>query len=132
MNLPNLPTDNLYKFMALSGLFLIIFSFTLVLLQANRSQDIHRELKRLSTIMELKNFQNERDKKLGENIVENLGQSRKLLEELKFILEQKPKYMAFFVIFMLIGVILSITGFQLWYSRVQRYQDILIKNQALS
>ncbi len=26
MNIPNLPTDNLYKFMALSGLFIFILS----------------------------------------------------------------------------------------------------------
>jgi hypothetical protein len=27
MNLPSLPTDNLYKFLALSGLFIVLFSF---------------------------------------------------------------------------------------------------------
>lgn len=29
MNIPNLPTDNLHKFIALSGLLLVVFSVTI-------------------------------------------------------------------------------------------------------
>ena len=35
MNIPNLPTDSLYKFIALSGLFILIFSVVYPLYQEN-------------------------------------------------------------------------------------------------
>lgn len=53
-------------------------------------------------------------------------------EELKFILEWKPTYRAFFIIASLVGSILCVVGFRLWYTRVQKYQDMILLNQAFS
>lgn len=63
MNLPNLPTDNLYKFMALGGVVLIIFFITAwltITLKINTMTfKFHQELQEINTeIIFLKSIQN--------------------------------------------------------------------------
>jgi hypothetical protein len=120
MNLPSLPTDNLYKFMALSGIILIISSFYIVWDHAERSQELVRELK---TGLAVENT-------YSDNQGSDLSNLKLKLEELEHILNQKPTYMTFLLIGQIIGLALSIIGFGLWYLRVQKYQDIILAKQA--
>ncbi|MGO8989285.1 MAG: hypothetical protein ACLQGU_14740 [bacterium] len=122
MNLPGLPTDNLYKFMALSGIILIISSFYIVWKHSDRSQQLLRELN-ASLAVENTNSDNRRS---------DLSDLKLKSEELKFILKEKPWYMTFLLISQFMGLVLSIVGFRLWYLRVQKYQDIILAKQARS
>lgn len=54
MNIPTIPTDNLYKFMALTGIVLVIGSFVIVWFQADRSQELLREYKHGAALIEAK------------------------------------------------------------------------------
>ncbi len=122
MNLPSLPTDNLYKFMALSGIILIISSFYIVWKHADRSQELLRELNAGLAV----------ENTYSDNRGSDLSNLKLKLEELKFILKEKPSYMTFLLISQIIGLVLSIIGFGLWYLRVQKYQDIILAEQARS
>jgi len=122
MNIPSLPTDNLYKFMALSGIILIISSFYIVWKHADRSQELLRELNAGLAV----------ENTYSDNRGSDLPNLKLKLEELKFILKEKPSYMTFLLISQIIGWVLSIIGFVLWYLRVQKYQDIILAEQARS
>ena len=88
MNLPSLPTDNLYKFMALSGIILVISSFFVVWKHAYRSQELLRELEAGLAV------ENTYSDKRGSD----LSNLKLKIEELKLILKDKPWYMAFLLI----------------------------------
>ena len=124
MNIPALPTDNLYKFMALSGIVLIVFSFLLPWRAANRSQELLRDVKANLRIIDTLPLSSDERAKL-------LGNSVKNLEELKLIIEKdKPFYMIAFIIGETFGIVLCISGFTLWYKRVQKYNDQILIQQA--
>lgn len=122
MNLPSLPTDNLYKFMALSGIILIISSFFIVWKHADRSQELLRELKAGLAV----------ENTYSDNRGSDLSNLKLKLEELELIIKDKPWYMTFLLISQIIGWFLSIIGFRLWYLRVQKHQDIILAEQARS
>jgi len=122
MNLPSLPTDNLYKFMALSGIILIISSFFIFWKQADRSQELLRELK---AGLALENT-------YSDNRRSDLSNLKLKVEELELLIKFRPWYIAFLLISQIIGWFLSIIGFRLWYSRVQKHQDIILAEQARS
>ena len=122
MNFPTLPTDNLYKFIALLGIVIILFSFYLPFQSAKKSQELLREVDSVMKVIDLMP-QKER--------VKAYETTYKKLEELKFILEKdKPFYLSVYVVGGTIGIILTISGFRMWYKRVQKYQDKILENQA--
>lgn len=144
MNFPNLPTDSLYKFCALAGLIVTTLSIvlpnialhnlTLELIKTNG------EIKVLEA--ESQHFKDAGNKdSLSPEEKTNLLEKSKELEikliQLKskndaenFLNEQTQHWrsIAFFGAFL--GVILIATGFILWYRKVQKYQDIILKNEA--
>ena len=122
MNLPSLPTDNLYKFMALSGIILIISSFFIVWKHADRSQELLRELEAGLAV----------ENTYSDNRGSDLSNLKLKVEELKLIIKDKPWYMALGLISQIIGWFLIIIGFRLWYLRVQKHQDIILAEQARS
>ena len=58
------------------------------------------------------------------------AETTKLLEELKLILKDKPTYRLIALVFGFLGITLSLFGFKLWYEKVQKYQDIILENEA--
>lgn len=143
MNLPNIPTDNLYKFMALTGILIIVLSSTLFIVKGNRTQEINQELKKLGSlidselsnkelvILRLKNDETfKKNYKADNSISVYEAETTKLLEELKLILKDKPTYRLIALVFGFLGITLSLFGFKLWYEKVQKYQDIILENEA--
>jgi uncharacterized membrane protein len=145
---PNLPTDNLYKFFAISGLFIVILSVTIPYFQEHDlatqaiqiQQDeaiLSKELKYLQTeidiaidkgeILDLQNYVFEKLKALDIKVTE-LDTKKKLLQNLENELTNLSKYRTVGVS---IGVAILIIGFSLWYYCLQRYQDLIIKLQAV-
>ncbi len=146
MNIPTIPTDNLYKFMALTGVVLVIGSFILVWFKAERSQELLREYKQGAALIEAKIEIAELSDLLDQESRKRIGKSSELRrevgvdraklvvieEELKLILEDKLMYMVFLIVSQVVGFSLSIVGFKLWYERVQKYQDIILRRQGTS
>jgi hypothetical protein len=169
MNLPNLPTDNLYKFLALFGLALLISSNVIYFLFADRLVDKAQTYLRDSSIVLYDQKMTRQDKtdiqiKLNELKIQlqsaRVKEKQKILNDIqieqtiintdttklegisKTIIDinyslnsEWFKAQAAYVIWILYigtygGLSLSIVGFILWYIKLQRYQDKLLKQKA--
>lgn len=144
MNIPSPPTDNLYKFLALAGILVAVGSYIFVYLQADRSQELLIELKQgaalihaeteIARLRSLLNDPNERRSKHLEEAYETAvregARLTKVEEELAFLLAWKNRYMIALVAGLVVGAALSAVGFVLWYRRVQKYQDLILRRQA--
>lgn len=149
MNLPSsIPTDNLYKFMAITGLVLIILSLYWYNKNLREIALESIELRSQVQLMAEKNFILDEKKKIVEAIKNStseealaiLNQRAELLREAPTITKRweqlffmanefkKQKWIIFAVI--VLGVGITTVGFYLWYIRLQKYQDILMKKEA--
>ncbi|GAA3622905.1 hypothetical protein [Flavivirga jejuensis] len=136
MIIPNLPTDNIYKFFALSGLFIIIFCITSTELKVS---DIESDMDNLITqkgeieyeIQLLKN--NYEKEKLNEKLNLKIFKFNRL-DELLQNKTKKIKRVFYWSIFgIIVGVIMCLFGFVCWYNRIQIFLDYKLKkeNEAL-
>ena len=144
----NIPTDNLYKFMALFGLaiflFAIYFSFTQ---QQQLSDKIHIFLLEFETLSveskitdELLSNYNElqnptpEDYKEIKKVIYDMHRRKAVFDENKRMVNELRDYRKFNryyeVALLIIGSVLITIGFSLWYDRLQYYQDIEIRNNA--
>ena len=178
VQIPNLPTDSLYKFMALGGLTGAIVLIIFMHFELNKvSSDIYKlseEVAKESVEMEyivddttllkekisaLETFINSAEKKkhLSKNEMKNLKNTFQKLDSISQALKEKTKEIRsknkifevraselknrnaqlaefvrnkYWIVFYLMA--LSLLGFFLWYFKIQRYQDIIIKKQAES
>lgn len=195
MNIPNLPTDNLYKFLSLTGLFIIVTSFgykeylhfqyelknveilvgkeTLENTVKNKKDLLEMTLDpvdslRIKSLRELTiKLNNELDTLKKENISDfkerfNLAQFElqlmeeenkkniqhllanaditwyinqsselRLKSEIAEISEKRVEKLSFMLnITIFIGICSTITGFLLWYFKLQKYQDIILKKDS--
>jgi hypothetical protein len=150
---PTPPTDNLYKFTALSGVVILGFSVfyplsemrTLAISQSDilsEQLSLNEDLKR--TIKEI----NERKELVGlvpiEKLQSDLNEMKKLLDkkrqEANLLKLKKERltvsqrfleiYLALSVIGTIVGLGLSCFGFFFWYKRVQIFQDMQIRREA--
>lgn len=173
MNIPNLPTDNLYKFLSLAGIVVVImavyFTVTKVsevsdkIMDVQEGQDIVSEniksLERLvellekivdNSIAELKGERKKDDKKL--ELVYSESEIKNLMSEIRDSLakigvekvrveantkrltelhERSKKISHWGVFFIAIGMIMANFGFYLWYTRVQKPLDCILKRELL-
>ena len=170
-NIKDLPTDNLYKFIAIFGMLLIILPFlvfptiqnykyriidltTKAALKDNELKELEKIVKQvedktsqLNKEEHIKNYENEFDvnKSREVNDVEKnvkdvfkkieIGEieSINLNNELKKVVADF-NYFAILIyiikVFPIIGFIISIIGFYLWYNKNQKYLDIIIKKES--
>lgn len=107
MNLPSFPTDNMYKFMSIFGLALIISSFFIYEIRSD-------------TLWE-------KSLKLQEMNFSNKAQEERYINEIIYDI----KYISSLVNFQQrAGSVLTVSGFVLWYLKLQRYQDKIIISKA--
>ena len=134
MNLDKFPTDNLYKFLAISGLaiFLISILYPYFRIHELGIRIIEAELKIRVLGLDVDNLAQDshpsREAVLQkqiklEELQNNQNINRFLLNELLLV-----RHFAQFGI--LAGFVLSVLGFHLWYTRLQFYQDKMIKAQS--
>ena len=170
-NIKDLPTDNLYKFMAIFGMLLIILPFlvfptiqnykyriidltTKAALKDNELKELEKIVKQvedktsqLNKEEHIKNYENEFDVNKSREVNEvektvkdvfkkiEIGEieSINLNNELKKIVADF-NYFAILIyiikVFPIIGFIISIIGFYLWYNKNQKYLDIIIKKES--
>lgn len=179
MNIPSLPTDNLYKFMALSGLLVLILSayYPLHLHREWENQNIdlqkelsisHQQVKVLDDSInqvtsqikafdpnfgitqgdKVKSFEQAKILVLrGEkkyNSLKKLILTYEILERKKekiiitnnakinkqnLLIESLNEFDPFQLVLIVIGVVLTMTGFFLWYHRSQKINDEILNAQ---
>ncbi|GGO80436.1 hypothetical protein GCM10011348_17090 [Marinobacterium nitratireducens] len=123
MNLDNLPTDNLYKFVSLGGLVLVLFSLVYL-----RPLVWEQKIEVAKLAAEVKFYRSQEAKE--EMDVEKLvGFEIKLAELREKNLQIKDLLLDARVLLYL-GGFLTLFGFNLWYIRVQRPNDKILSNEA--
>ncbi|MFH1315373.1 MAG: hypothetical protein ABIH67_03175 [Candidatus Uhrbacteria bacterium] len=148
MNIPNLPTDNLYKFIALVGVVVLLAAsyFPIIKARELRLAMIEIEGKIKSLEIEVQYLQ-DINKKLEPNEStgdrnkeelldkayklkmknEELRTNSKKVEVIGIDYECIRKIQTYGMIF---GFILSAFGFFLWYFKIQKYQDKQLKKNS--
>jgi len=148
MNLPNLPTDNLYKFVALVGVVILIGASYFPIVKAREYQlsmvKLEGQLRLLNLELEyLKekatHLKSDQDN-TGHNRTELIYEAHQLKmkhEKLKTKSEELRVLELDYVFFssmqrigMLMGILTGILGFSLWYFKIQRYQDRQLKKNS--
>jgi hypothetical protein len=145
MNIPNLPTDNLYKFMALSGLLILILSISY---PTYHTLELEKQRMMISGEIEILKSETDllerivfertkRQYKLTDPEFLQVVQLKKVLAKIKaqgmqldLLESQIKRYEWFCWVGFFIGLLLSVSGFSLWYIRVQRFQDKILKRQV--
>ncbi|MDC5842550.1 hypothetical protein OPW33_24925 [Vibrio europaeus] len=115
----SLPTDNLYKFMSLFGLVMIICSsvFKYVAIK-----DIQVSVSELMIEQSSLSVMSADSAELEHAKAKLLAVKERLLMNEKFDLRAS--------VFIVLGIILSIAGFALWYFKTQRLLDQLLRRQV--
>jgi len=156
MQIPSLPTDNLYKFLAIAGLVIIVLSvvgpwsryeqLTPKTIEVETQVSTHKreivsvESAIMRTEEELKKAKTQKERELllarAEELQKQKRQLQIMISEiagkrtlLQHLQERVALYFVVGTYSLVFGVIVSIVGFVLWYRRVQRYQDGILKQQ---
>ena len=156
MNVPSLPTDNLYKFLAIFGIVICIFSIYIYQnkynLYTEEFFEVRKEFAKYGPMLDRVTLLLERietdpsDKSLPENkklfaatldAIDKLNQEIKTGHEIAEYSKEKEEraweeiriLWKYSKIFFFIGVLMSIVGFYLWYVKVQKPLDKLLKKQ---
>lgn len=149
LNLPSLPTDNLYKFIAIGGMLLFGAGIVLpvVIEQEQFDLKLRRQLEtedrmRSSTfrIADIVNSERISDDAKRERVLKQIDESLHGVakierESLKGELAKREEWAEQRITELravsFVGLGLTVAGFLLWYFRVQRYQDKLIQLDAM-
>lgn len=115
----NLPTDNLYKFMALFGLVIIICSAVFKYMAITNIQ---------ATISELRIEQATLKVVVADSSELEIAKAKLLATQEKLVMSEAYDHRA--TVFLFAGILLSIAGFVLWYMKTQRLLDKLLKQEA--
>jgi hypothetical protein len=151
MPIPNLtpPTDNLYKFLAISGLIFTIFcivyptsfltsnSSTLTTLLTNS-----RVLEMDINLLETRVYEQQAQIPTDEIVIQyqqQIHDIRRRMIEVDELVNQELRKQNFInqirqilYIFSLLGAAITGTAFSLWYYKVQKYQDKILEVEVLS
>lgn len=153
MDLPNPPTDNLYKFFAISGLIIIIFCLVVPVWYLKEAQSRIMELQTEIDILkiELRYLEIEVKAETGNKTLENLTLAelkpetrekykqwdikdatiRGKIENEKWLVHFIEGLLLFTVVGVGIGIYIMRHRFLFWYDRLQIFQDVIIENEAL-
>ena len=142
MTIPRLPTDNLYKFVALSGVALLLVG--LVASESGVATLLKQDALLTVAIEEL----NARVSAVGSNpedaaeavqldalrevtaLRDQIFEVRRQSELKDLELGAVRRTLRIYRIAEMSGAVLASVGFILWYRRVQRYQDAILKKRA--
>lgn len=175
--MPNLPTDNLYKFLTTLGVAIFLFSFWTVsentklaitntkvyslvserldseyqelieminslendhndllsqLEAAKKTSPTKEELEKLNMDREVVLRQLEQVKRQFKVVLENLKLVHEKQEAASASLENSQFTLAAYKFGYFGGMVMALAGFFLWYHKHQKYQDHIVKRQALN
>jgi hypothetical protein len=148
INLPTLPTDNLYKFLALSGLAIAILSLVLPVIRISEIRIKLVEVKTQSNLLNIKIEELSKDtdrlaKKTALSPEETESLRNRLIEHKIKVVELSGRFeqinslnrdldylMILFWGGLPLGAGISVLGFMAWYFLVQKPNDLLLKKQV--
>ena len=123
--LPTPPTDNLYKFLAIAGLALLLAG---ILVPEIAARNLERDLGYVEGVLRYIERAREEDR-----VIEKESLLLDLRKQQELIRAQIPSFRRSTVwgsILVNTGSSLMILGFSLWYFRVQRYIDKILFSEA--
>ena len=126
MNIPNLPTDNLYKFAALFGLVLIVFSSFMFNQSINTAYRFEDNLNANNAIYELDSL----NKSDSIHIAKVKIELRKDFKQNNRIAKKIPLLFGLYKFLLILGLISALIGFYRWYHKTQKLNDEILKNEA--
>lgn len=148
MSLPNLPTDNLYKFVALVGVIILIATLYFPIMKAREYRLSMVKLKGQLRLLDIElDYLKEKATDLKSDH-DNTGHTRTELiyeahqlkmkseelktkgEELRILELDYQLLISIQKSGMLMGILTGILGFSLWYFKIQRYQDRQLKKNS--
>jgi len=135
MEMPNLPTDNLYKFLAMFGLIILIFSSYMFIQEPEK---LYSDIDKLQVREQLVKIQNQNDSLVArqrdlKTKNEYLQDSLELVTSLNGLqrkVDKLPGRLNIYIILYFFGGGISIIGFLLWFSKTQKFNDEIIKNES--
>lgn len=154
MNLPNLPTDNLYKFIALSGLAVMALCLILYLQSIESSEIAQGKIQIIEERIAIRqnvlnafsefiphvhdspeteaNSQKlfdriEQEKKARDIVLAELQKEKPMFQVSESAAKLRRKFLS---VGMIGGFVTSVIGFVLWYFKLQRYQDFVVMFEA--
>jgi hypothetical protein len=125
MNFPSIPTDNLYKFLAISGVALLI---TGIYFRYNFENEVNAELSRLQLSEAIINLKTKSDATYSQKL-----DSLTLAHDIKGLrnsIEKLPENYKSAILLLLSGAALAAFGFIQWHLKLQRFSDKIIENEA--
>lgn len=125
---PTPPADNLYKFIAIFGLVIIIFG---IYMWNTSQKDILEAASASNLDIRLLEIKYPEESKEPEYLIEKekiMHNRESLSKEIKDTYPKKLKGYFYGSVF---GMIMVFVGFSLWYWRTQRFQDIILKMEAV-
>jgi hypothetical protein len=143
----SLPGDNLYKFLAVAGLSIVLFSFYLLHVRLDRDWErmIQADKEWMGSMDELKQLTRTRYKLKQETsprtgaIADADDEFKKRVIQIRQqtqgeYLSRAPTLRLFDELQVALygGLLLVGMGFTLWYFRVQKYLDIAVKKQSMT
>lgn len=127
MTLPSLPTDNLYKFISIFGLILLVFSAYMI----NDTQSkIYLKVDDYNVKNEILNFKKDSISSIDIELIAEKIKLRKLEEQVNREIEKLPKQYYAYILGLSSGIGMMGLGFYLWYYRTQYYNDLNLKNES--
>lgn len=128
MNLPNLPTDNLYKFAAIFGLVLVVFSSYMFNQTINNAYEFEDNLNAKSELYRLDSLGIHNSDSIS--IAKAKVQIDKDYKQYKRIVKKIPSVFKLYVFLFFLGFICTGIGFYNWYIKTQRLNDHILKNET--
>ncbi len=136
MNVPLPPTDNLYKFLAIFGLVIVVMSFIFPHLLIFDLETQIIKLNGEAAVLEYDIQSYERNSKLKISATDEKQLRHRVAEVtgkkeiISGLAKQIKDLLGMLWIWIGLGIFLMIIGFQLWYFKVQKYQDRILKDDA--
>ena len=143
MKYPDVPTDNLYKFMTIIGLIIILFSFVPMLYTGNIYLKNVSSLVAMEAEFSMKSVildSHTDEQKETEDFVYQIQEQGLALIELETFrtrhnaysetLFEIGTYLTYLLAYM--GLPLLLLGFFLWYIKLQKYNDMILIMQVIS
>ena len=142
---PNVPTDNLYKFIALSGVALFFFAGGLLFVAQKDFFDQHAALREVTARMAAENenltLRDSFPNAVADADTADVERRLRAIDSLLIAYAGKRGVKDVYdtgrtvviivcVVMMVAGATIADVGFRLWYKRLQRYQDIIIRADA--
>lgn len=144
----SIPTDNLYKFMAITGLVFIVLCLYWynkqlheVMMESIELRSQVESMAKINSILdEKKKIVEGTESSTSKDAMEILNERAALLKEsptiskrwerLFFLTNEFIRLKKILILSLVLGVATTCAGFFLWYMKLQRYQDVLMKREA--